>query len=112
MADKINRRDFMATTAAAGLMAALGLFVLPHRRRRAKAELKQKIAALRRELMTALTAHFDREAERGRRRLSETIAPYTRFVRSESERLAGERDQLGNLTEQVGEMTARVEGLI
>jgi len=32
---------------AAGLMAVLGLFVLPHRRRRAKAELKQKIATLR-----------------------------------------------------------------
>ena len=96
---------------AAGLMAALGLFVLPHRRRRAKAELKQKIATLRRELMAALTAHFDREAERGQKRLAETIAPYTRFVRSESERLAGERDQLGALTERVGEMTARVNNL-
>jgi small GTP-binding protein len=96
---------------AAGLMAVLGLFVLPHRRRRAKAELKQKIATLRRELMAALTAHFEREAERGQKRLAETIAPYTRFVRSESERLAGERDQLGNLSERVGEMTARVDGL-
>ena len=96
---------------AAGLMAALGLFVLPHRRRRAKAELKQKIATLRRELMTALTAHFDREAERGQQRLAETIAPYTRFVRSESERLADERDQLGALTERVAEMKAQVEAL-
>jgi small GTP-binding protein len=96
---------------AAGLMAALGLFVLPHRRRRAKAELKEKIATLRRELMAALTTHFDREAERGQKRLAETIAPYTRFVRSESERLADERDQLGKLTERVGEMTARVEEL-
>ena len=92
-------------------MAALGLFVLPHRRRRAKADLKQKIATLRRELMTALTAHFEREAERGRRRLEETIAPYTRFVRSESERLADERDQLSGLSDRIGEMSARVEGL-
>jgi small GTP-binding protein len=96
---------------AAGLMAALGLFVLPHRRRKAKSELKTKIATLRRELMTALTAHFDREAERGNHRLAETIAPYTRFVRSESDRLASERDQLSNLSERIGEMTARVEGL-
>ena len=96
---------------AAGLMAALGLFVLPHRRRRAKAELKQKIATLRRELMAGLTAHFEREAERGRHRLDETIAPYTRFVRSESERLEGERSILGTLTERVGEMTARVDAL-
>jgi len=96
---------------AAGLMAALGLFVLPHRRRRAKSELKQKIAALRRGLMDALTTHFDREAERGRHRLDETIAPYTRFVRSESERLTNERDQLGSLSDRIGEMTARVEAL-
>jgi len=96
---------------AAGLMAALGLFVLPHRRRRAKTELKQKIAALRRELMTALTAHFDREAERGRHRLDETIAPYTRFVRSESERLESDRVSLTGFSERVGELTARVEDL-
>jgi small GTP-binding protein len=96
---------------AAGLMAALGLFVLPHRRRRAKSELKKKIATLRRELMSALTAHFDREAERGQHRLAETIAPYTRFVRSESERLTGERDELAALSDRIGEMTARVEEL-
>jgi small GTP-binding protein len=96
---------------AAGLMAALGLFVLPHRRRRAKSELKQKIEALRRGLMDALTTHFNREAERGRHRLDETIAPYTRFVRSESERLTNERDQLGSLSDRIGEMTARVEAL-
>ncbi len=96
---------------AAGLMAVLGLFVLPHRRRRAKADLKRKISTLRTELMTGLTAHFEKEAERGRRRLEETIAPYTRFVRSESDRLADERDGLGALSERVGEMTARVEAL-
>jgi small GTP-binding protein len=97
---------------AAGLMAALGLFILPHRRRRAKLELKQKIATLRSSLMTALSGHFEAESERGRRRLEDTIAPYTRFVRSESERLAGERDQLKALAERVGELTARVGTLV
>jgi small GTP-binding protein len=96
---------------AAGLMAALGLFVLPHRRRRAKADLKRKISTLRTELMTGLTGHFENEAERSRHRLDETIAPYTRFVRSESERLEGERDVLKALSERVGEMTARVDAL-
>jgi hypothetical protein len=96
---------------AAGLMAALGLFVLPHRRRRAKADLKKKISNLRTELMTALEGHFEKEAERGRHRLDETIAPYTRFVRSESEKLAGERDTLRGLSERLDEMRARVEGI-
>jgi len=96
---------------AAGLMAALGLFVLPHRRRSAKAELKKKIAALRSELMTALTLHFEKEATHGRHRLDDTIAPYTRFVRSESNRLSSERDQLKELRFRVDELQARVETL-
>jgi hypothetical protein len=96
---------------AAGLMAALGLFVLPHRRRRAKAELKRKIAALRSELMNALGSHFEKEADRGRRRLDETIAPYTRFVRSESEKLESDREKLVDLSERAAEMTARVNAL-
>lgn len=96
---------------AAGLMAVLGLFVLPHRRRHAKADLKRKISALRTGLMTALTRHFEGEAERGRQRLEATIAPYTRFVRSESARLANERDGLEALAGRVGEMMARVDAL-
>ena len=96
---------------AAGLMAALGLFVLPHRRRKAKTELKEKLATLREQLMTGLTDHFEKEAGRGRRRLEETIAPYTRFVRSESERLDSERDRLTGLAESVGELKARVGAL-
>jgi hypothetical protein len=59
--------------------------------------------------MTALTSHFEKEAERGRHRLEETIAPYTRFVRSESERLENEHKELSSLSERVGEMTARVK---
>jgi hypothetical protein len=96
---------------AAGLMAALGLFVLPHRRRRAKAELKEKIATLRTDLMAALSLHFEKEADRGRHRLEDTIAPYTRFVRSETERLDGEKSTLAGLVERVAEMVARVEGI-
>lgn len=96
---------------AAGLMAALGLFVLPHRRRRAKAELKEKIATLRTDLMAALSTHFEKEADRGRRRLDDTIAPYTRFVRSETERLDSEKSTLAGLVERVAEMVARVAGI-
>jgi len=96
---------------AAGVMAALGLFILPHRRRRAKAELKQKIATMRSDLMHALTGHFEHEAERGRHRLDETIAPYTRFVRAENQRLVRERDQLEELRDRVDTMQARVERL-
>jgi hypothetical protein len=99
----------LATTAAAdvtgllaaGTLAALGLFVLPHRRQKAKAELEEKIGDLRRRLMAGLTAQFEREMERSLERLRGAIAPYTRFVRSESEHLAGGRDRLAELDERL-----------
>jgi hypothetical protein len=96
---------------AAGLMAALGLVVLPHRRRRAKAEFRSKIARLRHDLVAALTAHFESEAAQRRRRLDETIAPYSRFVRSESTRLGAELESLRLLSARVDELQARVAEL-
>ncbi|HSN53306.1 MAG TPA: dynamin family protein [Candidatus Sulfomarinibacteraceae bacterium] len=97
---------------AAGLLLSLGLFILPHRRRKAKAELKAKIEALRSEIMTALGEQFSAEAERSRSRLAATIAPYTRFVRTESERLEGEQTGLETLAGRVQSMQARVHDLL
>jgi small GTP-binding protein len=93
---------------AAGLLAVLGLFVLPHRRRRAKAAFSATMAALRARLMEALRAHFATEVEERRQRLAATVAPYTRFVRAESERLTAERDMLHDLSTRVDELQARV----
>ena len=97
---------------AAGLLFSLGLFILPHRRRKAKAELKEKIAALRLEIMTALKAQFETEAGRSRTKLANTIAPYTRFVRTESDRLETEKRELGGLAEQVTAFKGRVNDLL
>lgn len=110
MAATSTAADITGLTAA-GLMAALGLFVLPHRRRRAKADFRSKIAALREELVRALTRHFEGEAAHRRQRLDETIAPYTRFVRSESERLGGELEMLHALGVRVDELKARIAAL-
>ena len=97
---------------AAGLLFSLGLFILPYRRRKAKAELKEKIAALRTELMTTLRAQFESEAERSRTRLANTIAPYTRFVRTESDRLNTENRELTAMLGEVESLKAKVENLI
>ncbi len=86
---------------AAGLLFSFGLFILPHRRRKAKTELKGKIAALRTEIMSALKAQFDVEATRSRTRITNTIAPYTRFVRTESDRLEAEKRELEGLAGKV-----------
>jgi small GTP-binding protein len=82
---------------AAGTVAALGLFILPARRRKAKRELKDRVIELRARLMATLTEQFDREVEGSVRRIEGAIAPYTRFVRAERERLGELRGELARL---------------
>jgi len=86
----------------AGVMAALGLFIIPTRRRNAKKEMRQKIRLMREQLTSSLGDHFRQEIDRGLQQIRETINPYTRFVRAENEKnkLAHETLQ-GYLTEIV-----------
>ena len=76
---------------AAGAMATVGLFVIPARRRRAKAELRRRLETLRTRLLGGLRDEFTAEMETMLGRLRETTGPYSRFVRAETENL----DQLG-----------------
>ncbi|MCB0186319.1 MAG: hypothetical protein KDE31_18755, partial [Caldilineaceae bacterium] len=71
----------------ASAVAALGLYVLPYKRNQVKAQLRRQVAELRVQLNVAITRQFERELEESRARLQEAIAPYTRFVRSEREKL-------------------------
>ena len=75
---------------AAGTVAALGLYILPARRRRARTELRDAIDNLRAQLHEALSTEFERELGLSLQRIRDAIAPYTRFVR-------GERDKLTTL---------------
>ena len=85
----------LASTAAAdatgivlaSAMAILGFFVIPARRRAAKADLRARIAALREQLIRALRNQFEKEIERGVQEINDAIAPYTRFVRAEQTKL-------------------------
>jgi small GTP-binding protein len=96
---------------AASTMAALGLFILPHRRRRAKRELSEKIAGMRTELMGSLTEQFGSEADRGRSKIKATVAPYDRFVRAERGRLEQRRRELIDLQAEVERLRMRIEAL-
>jgi small GTP-binding protein len=71
----------------AGVIAALGLYVLPARRSKVKNELRQQVNRLREQLSSAMTRQFDTELKNSVQRLHEAIAPYTRFVRVEREKL-------------------------
>ncbi len=93
---------------AASAVAILGLFIIPNRRGEAKRDLRQKIAAMREQLMSALTAQFDREVEGSLRRIDEAIGPYTRFVRAERDRLTTASQELGAAAQGLARLRSRV----
>jgi hypothetical protein len=95
----------------ASVMAVLGLFVIPARRRRAKAEMHDKVAAMRRRLVTSLRTQFEREIEHSLQHINEAIAPYTRFVRAEREKMGQTRSRLEGIQGRIRQLRVRIEEL-
>ncbi len=93
----------------AGTVAALGLFVIPARRRRAQKELAEKLEVLRADLLTALRAPFAQEMRRSVQRITDAIAPYTRFVRAEQEKLQAVADELARIQSGLERLQAALE---
>jgi small GTP-binding protein len=79
---------------AAGLLGAIGMLILPAKRRRARADLQAKVADLRQRLATALRSEFLAARDRTARRLADGVAPYSRFVRAEHSRWTDLRSTL------------------
>jgi dihydropteroate synthase len=92
----------------AGLVAALGFLVIPARRRKAKAEMKDKVTALRERLSRALRTEFERAREAGATRMTLAIDPYSRFVRAEQTRWAEARDTLSALRDRAASFRKRL----
>jgi hypothetical protein len=93
---------------AAGALSILGLFVLPARRARARADLAAKVTTLRGRLIGALAPAFERERGRSEQRIREAIAPWARFVRTEKDRLEEARDALGRIEVAAESLAARI----
>lgn len=94
----------------AGLAAAtLGLLILPARRRKAKVELAEKLANLHDTLAVGLAEQFDREMRRGAQRIEDTIAPFSRFVRAEYEKMTQQQIALIELEAHVVGLQAQLE---
>ncbi len=95
----------------ASLIAVLGFFVIPSKKRQAKADLRKKIEDMRQRLMDGLTTQFERELERSLRRIREAIGPYTRFVRAEREKLKRTQSELEETSERLRLLKGKVSGL-
>jgi hypothetical protein len=109
----------LATTVAADVtgillatfVAALGLVIIPAKRRMAKADMEQKIADLRTRLSATLHSHFESEIERSLRDIRSAIAPYTRFVRAEQGKLAQTQSSLEALRNRLNQVKIEIDEL-
>ncbi|MEZ4833611.1 MAG: dynamin family protein [Caldilineaceae bacterium] len=92
----------------ASAVAALGLYVLPYRRSRIKIDLRNRINELRGRLDAALVRQFEAELKQSVQRIHGAIAPYTRFVRVEREKLELLDGSLREAESQLAQMRATV----
>jgi small GTP-binding protein len=96
---------------AAGAIAILGLYLIPNKRRRAKAELHAKIADLRTRLSEAITEQFQRELEGSLLRIKTAIRPYVRFVETQRTSLQDSESQLVSARQKLQALRQQIEGL-
>ena len=109
----------IATTTAAdvtGILAAsalsvVGLLVLPAKKRKAKTDLNEKVADVRRQLMTTLRQQFETETKASVARIEDAVTPYTRFVRAERTRLDEARTALAAAEGKLAALKSRVDSL-
>ena len=109
----------VATTAAAdvtgvllaGVLGTLGLFVIPARRRRAKAELGRRSAQCARRSRARSASSSSASCGAASERLSESIAPYSRFVRAEQQSLTAVHDELTSLAGAMTMLLRRVDAI-
>lgn len=96
---------------AASVLAGVGLWLLPRKRRQAKTQFRTRTEELRGRLLAALRDEFQRELERSLQRIRDALAPYDRFVRGERERTNAFVSELGAQLAEVTELRAQVEQL-
>jgi hypothetical protein len=96
---------------AASVLAGVGLWLLPRKRRQAKAQFRARTDELRTRLSSALRDEFNRELERSLQRIKDALAPYARFVRAERESTERLTDALNAVVDDLARLRARVEAL-
>ena len=73
--------------------------------------MREKIADVRARLSNALRTQFQEEIARSTARMRDSIAPYSRFVRSEGEKLKETEAKLATLQADLEQLRQRVDAL-
>ncbi|MEY2847001.1 MAG: hypothetical protein RL076_2547 [Chloroflexota bacterium] len=93
---------------AASVIAIGGLYIIPSRRAALKRQLHERLSDVRMRLMETIDAQFDQELERMVTRLRESIAPYTRLVASEVQRLDTIDTNMQSVQRHIAEIRADI----
>jgi small GTP-binding protein len=79
------------------VLAGVGLFILPARRRRVQERFRRESEELRQRLIGAMTDQFTRQLAAALEGVRAAVAPYVRFVRAEHDRVTRFGDALRSL---------------
>ncbi|CAN5439039.1 dynamin family protein [soil metagenome] len=93
---------------AASLVAGLGLFILPRKRKQSRVEFRKRSEELEGRLVEVMSEQFDTELERSAQRIRDAISPYTRFVRGEQEKLTVIADQTETIQNEMRSLRHRI----
>jgi small GTP-binding protein len=96
---------------AASVIAGLGLFIIPRRKKVAAREFHRRSAELRSQLRVGVEEQFTGALARSLERIRDTIAPYVRFVRAELGKLQAVQEKREALNSEVGRLQTAVDRL-
>ncbi len=91
---------------AGAVIAALGLYIIPSRRRSAQRKFESESEALRTKLAEAMREQFTGQLDASIAKMREALAPYLRFIRTEREHVAGVRAKTDDITARIGRVRA------
>ncbi|HEY8445981.1 MAG TPA: dynamin family protein [Thermomicrobiales bacterium] len=93
---------------AASLVAGLGLFILPRKRRQTRQEFRRRSEELQERLMAVMSEQFEHELARSIQRIEDAVAPYTRFVRDQQAKLTQVESDLNEVQGELRALRYRI----
>jgi small GTP-binding protein len=93
---------------AASAVAALGFYIIPAKRRQAKADFHAKVSDLRDQLARTINRQVNSELDSSVNRIREATGPYTRFVRAQRDQLDTTEQALKEIEANLGRIRAEV----
>jgi small GTP-binding protein len=95
---------------AASVLAGVGLFVLPIKRRQAREDFHKRSAELEARLIAVMNEAFENELNRSVGRIADAVSPYTRFVRTSQDRYDALRRDLGGMQNELRTLRHTIGG--